>query len=225
MLTLISYTNSALTFSFSFLSKNQQIEIRKKWRKNTGSVKVKKTKVTLDCHREYQSTSEIQGTIDNLTPVYTTLAVTDKSEYLPVKLPSPDIPTDPERTVSINGRINNLIVAKIFFIPIAYADFSPLLHFEAKAFLYDLLHRRLSQVLIVLSFRVQPQIQRIPRHLQTVHRTLQLPPIRMVPKSDEGVQRILKECAEYLRHVLGVSELEDEAPFADAELQRVRRTS
>lgn len=105
----------------------------------------------------------------------------------------------------------------------AHADLPPLLHYVTKAFLHYLLHRILNQILIVLSFRKIPQIQRIATHMQTVLRMLQHPAVRMVPESDEGVRAIIQEHAEFPRHAVGVSELEDEAVATDAELQRIRR--
>lgn len=47
--------------------------------------------------------------------------------------------------------------------------------------------------------------------------------VRVVPEPDEGVARVPEEPPEELRHVVGESELENEAPATDAELQGVRR--
>lgn len=138
-------------------------------------------------------------------------------------VPHTAVPSDEERTVGINGRISNLLVAKIFTIPIAHADLLSLLHFETKAFLHYLLHWISFEILIVLSYRNKPQIQRIATHIQTVIRMLQLPAVRMVPESDEEVRAMVQEHAEYIRHGVSVSELEDEAAVTDAELQRIRR--
>ncbi|BAT76092.1 hypothetical protein VIGAN_01405100 [Vigna angularis var. angularis] len=108
-----------------------------------------------------------------------------------------------ERTIGIKGSISNLLVAKIFSISIAHADLPPLLHYATKALLHYLLHRILNEILIVLSFRKIPQIQRITVHIQTLLRMLQLPAVRLVPGSDEGVRRD----AEVPRHVVGVDTL------------------
>jgi len=54
-------------------------------------------------------------------------------------------------------------------------------------------------------------------------RTDQLILIQRVPQTDEGVRTIEEEQAEFPRHGCRVSELEDEAAAADAELQSVRR--
>jgi len=45
----------------------------------------------------------------------------------------------------------------------------------------------------------------------------------MVPESDKDVRAIIQERAEFHRHSVGVSELEDEAAAPDAELQRISR--
>lgn len=60
-------------------------------------------------------------------------------------------------------------------------------------------------------------------HLQLKLRKLELPPVRLVPESDESVVRIVQQSAEVTRYAVGVRQLEDEASAADAELQRFRR--
>ncbi|KAJ1414318.1 hypothetical protein SESBI_18856 [Sesbania bispinosa] len=110
----------------------------------------------------------------------------------------------------------------MFFTPIAHADFAPPFYFVPEAFLHYLRHRSTCEVLIiVVRYRMEPEIQRILAHLEIVLAVLQLLAIRMIPEPDEGVARVPEELTEDHRHGVGVSELEDEAAATNAELQGV----
>ena len=132
--------------------------------------------------------------------------------------------SDEERAVSVNARVQNLFFAQNLFVPIAHADYPSLIHIEAEARRDDLVHRSLREPHAAGGLRAQPQIQRIPKHLEAVAGDLQFPAIGVVPEPDEVEARVHEEVAEDTRRGDGVRQLEDEAAAADAELQGVGRT-